>query len=439
MVLVAQVSQHSAKLCARHSETQSSQISRKTCAQDSKLQYSQVSRVVTQHWVKPSSHHRQHCMNEPKNVSQSRLEAILNNAVDAIITIDEAGIIESANPATEKLFGFSFSEIDGQNVKLLMPPPYQDEHDGYLRNYVQGGAPRIIGTGREVIGRRKDGTVFPMHLAVSEFFDGDRRLFTGIVRDISDLKEAENRLKQLNEDLEKLVDDRTEKLRAAQEELVKKEKLATLGQVSGGIAHEIRNPLNAVKTSIYYLVNARKPTEEKKREHLDRIDRQVTLIDNVVTALSDVAKLPDPTRKPISIDRILRDVVQGVRLPESITVTWEISEGLPKVLADEYQIPIAFKNLVRNARDSMEEGGEITLSAMVDGQRVQISVKDTGIGIAANQLGKIMEPLYSTKARGMGLGLAITRAVVEKNGGELRVQSKEGVGSSFTVLLDADS
>jgi len=125
------------------------------------------------------------------------LEAILSNAVDAIITIDEQGTIDSANAAAEQLFGYAIEDIVGQNVKMLMPSPYQEEHDGYLANYIGGGLRKVIGIGREFVGRRKNGRVFPMHLAVSEFHDGERRLFTGMVRDISDLKERQARLEAI--------------------------------------------------------------------------------------------------------------------------------------------------------------------------------------------------------------------------------------------------
>jgi len=376
-------------------------------------------------------------MSEPSEKTPSRLEAILNNAVDAIITIDEKGIIESANPSTERLFGYAVDEIVGKNVKVLMPSPYQEEHDDYLDNYNRTGNRKIIGSGREVVGRRKDGTVFPMHLAVSEFLDNERRMFTGIVRDITDLKEAESQLKKLNEDLETLVHDRTKQLRETQAQLVQKEKLAILGQVSAGIAHEIRNPLNAVKTSVYYLVNARNRTEEKTLEHLARIDRQVSVIDNVVTALSDIAKLPAPNRSAVDIELVLRDVVKTVGLPHDVEVTWQLADDCPRVLADEFQLPIVFKNLVRNARDAMEDGGgTITIGIRAREPHIEISVQDTGKGIAGDLIGKILEPFYSTKARGMGLGLAITREIVAKNNGILRVESKEGSGSTFTVSLN---
>lgn len=368
---------------------------------------------------------------------QSRLEAILTNAVDAIITIDMTGSVESANPATERVFGYDLSEVVGQNVKMLMPSPFAEQHDGYLQNYLDTGERKIIGIGREVIGRRKDGTVFPIHLAVSEFYDGERRLFTGIVRDISDLKEAERKLTKLNEELEDRVRERTRELREAQAELLTKEKLATLGQVSGGIAHEIRNPLNAVKTSIYYLVHSKNRSEEKLVEHFNRIDRQVTLIDNVVTALSDVAKMPEPKVGPLSIRKLLHGVVQSMTIPDNVNVIWDLPDDLPKILVDANQIPIVFRNLVRNARDAMEGGGELTIRASSVDSHVSIQIADTGIGIAPDDLKRIMEPLYSTKARGMGLGLAITRAIVEKNRGEVRVESTLGEGSRFTVILNA--
>ena len=371
--------------------------------------------------------------NETERLAQ--LEALLNSAVDAIITINEQGLVESANPATETLFGYDVDEIIGHNVNQLMPTPYHEEHDGYLQNYLTSGLRKIIGVGREVVGLRKDGSTFPMHLAVSEIRVGTRRLFTGIVRDITDLKQAEEELRRLNEELEERVQDRTRELHATQAELVKKEKLATLGQVSGGIAHEIRNPLNAVKSSAYYLLNARNPSAEKTREHLNRIDRQVTIIDNVITALSDVARLPEPRLEPANIERVVRAVARSVSLPSTITLEWQWPESVSDVLVDENQIPIVFRNLVRNARDAMADGGSITMSAAQSDGVVVVSVTDTGIGIPAEDLGRVTEPLYSTKARGMGLGLAISNAIVEKNGGRLEITSKVNEGSTFSVVL----
>ena len=366
---------------------------------------------------------------------QARLEAILSNAVDSIITIDERGLIDSVNPATLDLFGYQQEELLGKNVKMLMPNPYRDEHDGYLKNYHCSGDKKIIGIGREVIGQRKDGSTFPMHLAVSEIKLGDRRLFTGIVRDISDLKAAEKELEEINEQLEERVKQRTSELRAAQADLVRNEKFATLGKVSGGIAHEIRNPLNAVKTSAYYLLNAKNPNEGKVKEHLERIDRQVSLIDNVVTALSDVAKLPDANLVSTQLAPVLKSAMSSINLSSSVSAALEFPDDVPPVLVDANQIQIAFKNLIRNARDAMPDGGQLTVSATVSDDRVFVHVKDTGTGIAKDQLELILEPLYTTKARGMGLGLSITTSIVEKNQGQLSVESELGEGSCFTIEL----
>lgn len=492
---------------------------------------------------------------------RARLEAILRTAVDAIITIDERGIVQSANPATERLFGYAPSEIVGHNVSMLMPAPFREEHDHYLHQYLNTGQQKIIGIGREVAGLHRDGSTFPIHLAVSETTVDGRRLFTGIIRDLSALKSAEaeqlalggileNSLNEIyifdavslnflrvnrgarenlgfemdelermtpvsikpeftqarfletlqplregareqltietvhqrkdgtrydvevhlqmariqdrqvfvaiavdttirkeldrerariNEELEQRVRERTAQLHEAQANLVRQEKLATLGQVSGGIAHEIRNPLNAVKTSAYYLLHATNPPPEKTAEHLARIDRQVSLIDNVITALSDVAKLPDAAHEPLSLPTCLGEVAHSISCPANVEIDLRLPADLPLVLADPHQLPIAFKNLIRNARDAMPNGGVIAITADARDGHVHVRIRDEGVGIPAEDLPHIMEPLFSTKARGMGLGLAITKAIVEKNLGTIQAESQLGMGSTFIVRLSQSS
>lgn len=368
---------------------------------------------------------------------QVRLEAIIDNAVDAIITIDERGLIESVNPATLVLFGYSQTELIGENIRMLMPSPYREKHDGYLTNYHDSGVRKIIGIGREVQGQRKDGTVFPLHLAVSEFSLADRRGFIGIIRDITDLKEAEAKIKTLNEDLERRVQERTEELRVAQAELVQKERLATLGRVSGGIAHEIRNSLNALKTSSYYLLNAKAPSPEKTREHLERIDRQVSMIDKVITALSDVARLPEPVQSHEDVNQHLREVTATYFLPANIELRYNLCKAEPLLVrVDAQQLLIVLRNLVRNACDAMPEGGTLSIGSNTNERETIIYVEDTGCGISAEDLSKITEPFFTSKARGMGLGLAISRTIIEKNGARLVVESELGKGSIFSIVFD---
>ncbi len=287
--------------------------------------------------------------------------------------------------------------------------------------------------------QRHDGSTYPVEVHLQASTYRDQQVVVAIVLDITRRQLAEQQLRkqqeQMQADLEREVQIRTAELRQAQAELLRSEKFSTLGKVAGGIAHEIRNPLNAVKTSAYFLLNARDPAPEKIREHLNRIDRQVSLIDNVVTALSDVARLPDPNLNPLALEPLVRAIVETTSLPANIRLLLDFPPDLPDVLADENQLLIALRNLLRNARDAIPDGGTITISGRPDADRVIVSVRDTGPGIAEKDLQNVLEPLFSTKARGMGLGLPITRAIVEKNRGSLAFESHPGVGTGFSITL----
>ena len=215
------------------------------------------------------------------------------------------------------------------------------------------------------------------------------------------------------------------------------ERLVAIGQVAGGIAHELRNPLNVMKTSVYYLLNAHNPSPEKQTEHLKRIERHVTLADGVITALSSFAKMPVPNLQPFPVGQCVQEVVETTPLPDNVQVTIDCPASLPPVLADVDQLRIVFANLVRNAREAMPNGGLLSIKGMPVEGDVEVSVTDTGVGISAEDFRRIMEPLYSTKARGLGLGLAIARAILDKNKGSMRLTSEIGRGSSFTVRLTA--
>jgi signal transduction histidine kinase len=219
--------------------------------------------------------------------------------------------------------------------------------------------------------------------------------------------------------------------------LQRNERLATLGQVAGGIAHELRNPLNVVKTSVYYLLNARNPPPEKRDEHLRRIERHVGLADGVITTLSNFARMPLPQLVPVALESCVRESVEDNPPGAGIAVELSFAPGLPPALADGDQLRIVFGNLIRNARDAMPTGGRLSVVARPVGEGVEVDVADTGVGIPPGDLARVMEPLYSTKARGLGLGLAISRTVLEKMGARLRVESEPGQGSTFTITLKA--
>lgn len=216
------------------------------------------------------------------------------------------------------------------------------------------------------------------------------------------------------------------------------ERLAAIGQVAGGVAHELRNPLNVVKTSVYYLLNARNPAAEKKAEHLQRIEKHVMIADSTITALSNFAKLPMPNRAPFAVEQCVRDALDTNPLSQSIHLTIDCPSSLPPALADMDQVRIVFANLIRNAREAMSRGGRLSVTGRAVEGGLEVDITDTGAGIPAEHLSRIMEPLYSTKARGLGLGLSIARAILEKNSGSLRAASELGKGSTFTVFLQTD-
>ncbi len=225
---------------------------------------------------------------------------------------------------------------------------------------------------------------------------------------------------------------------ASNDRLMRSERLAAIGRVAGGVAHELRNPLNVMRTSVYFLRNATNAAPEKIAEHLQRIERQVAVSDSVITALSEFAKLPSPNLQPLAILDVLKRSVPSDSWPEKVELVWDIPTDLPHALADEKQLAIVFSNLIRNGCESMPGGGRLTLSARHVQDYIEVAVADTGCGIAAEDLPRLREPFRSTKARGIGLGLALSQAILEKNRGALNVTSEVGHGSTFSVVLMAE-
>jgi signal transduction histidine kinase len=217
--------------------------------------------------------------------------------------------------------------------------------------------------------------------------------------------------------------------------LQKSERLAAIGQIAAGVAHEIRNPLNVVKTSVYFLLNAKSASPERVAEHLGRISRQVNHANDVVTALASFARPPALQLSAISVTACLKSVLDHSPPPQGIQFVCDLPDSLPKVNADATQLGIVFGNLIRNAFDAMPDGGTLTVSAARADRTIEVRVTDSGVGIAPANLSKITEPLFSTKARGLGLGLAITNAILAKISGRLDVSSEVGRGSTFIVKI----
>jgi two-component system sensor kinase FixL len=368
---------------------------------------------------------------------RAMLGRIIEESLNEVYIFDAQTLefIQVNRGARENL-GYSLEELRELTPVELKSNYSAEEFRALLRPLLTGKIDKLEFS---TIHRRKNGTTYDVDINVQVATYLAKAVFVATVLDVTERRQAERQVWKQQEtmqaELERLVKTRTEELRRTQAELVLSEKFSTLGKVSGGIAHEIRNPLNAVKTSAYFLLNAKNLSPQKTQEHLERIDRQVTMIDNVITALSDVAKLPEAFLRPVEMEPLLRSVIGSVNLPSEIEVVYDLPEPLPVVLADENQIAIAFRNLIRNARDAMPDGGTVTLSAEVEEELVIFKVHDTGIGISEELINSILEPLFTTKARGLGLGLSITLAIIEKNQGVLSYSSELGHGSVFSVGL----
>ncbi|MDA1229157.1 MAG: PAS domain S-box protein [Planctomycetota bacterium] len=361
----------------------------------------------------------------------ARLRAVLDAAVDGIITIDERGTIESANPAAEKLFGYSASEMIGHNVRMLMPSPYSEEHDGYLADYSRTGERKIVGIGRVVDGRRKDGTTFPLYLAVSEVSFEHRRIFTGFVLDVTERKRVGDELASLNTELEQRVEQRTKELRETQAQLIRKEKLAALGQLSGGVAHEIRNPLGVIKNSVYYLKIIADQLSADARECVEEIDQEVETANRIVSELLDFTRDPPSHAEVFLLERVVANAILAARVPTEVHQTVAELDPAIQLHADQGQIERVLANLIRNAWQAMSGRGNLSIEPKLQGDHVVIDVRDTGVGIPAENLVNVFEPLYTTKAKGIGLGVAVSRRYAQRNGGSMTVESSVGKGTVF--------
>jgi PAS domain S-box-containing protein len=354
-----------------------------------------------------------------------RLSAVIDNIVDGIITIDEHGTIESFNQAAKRIFGYSDAEVIGQNVKVLMPEPYRSEHDGYLDNHIKTGEKKIIGIGREVVSRRKDGTTFPTELAVSEIVIDGVRHFVGVTRDITERKLAEQALIETRE---------LERASKAKSEFLSR------------MSHELRTPLHAI-IAFSDLILYEKNLEPKLKKHIEHVnkagDHLLALIDDVL----DLAKIESGKLtiqvKPIRLQAVLEEcysLIKPTALNAGINLSFDTHVDYI-VNADHTSLKQALLNLLSNAVKYNKQQGTISVSCEVkDNTRLRINVIDTGNGLSAQQQKQLFKPFERmgaefTKVKGTGIGLTITRQLINMMGGIVGVNSTEGKGSNFWIEL----
>ena len=366
--------------------------------------------------------------------SEARSRAILETAADAIITIDANGAIQSFNPAAEKMFGYAADEIHGENVSLLMPAPFQNEHDGYLERYLTTGIKMVIGVGREVIAKRRDGTTLPIELSVSEIEQNDQPMFTGIVRDISERRRVEDELLEANAAAE-----------AANQ--AKSEFLANM-------SHELRTPLNAIIGFSEGLLERthKHPLNDHQKDRLTKIHQSGGHLLGLINDILDLAKVESGKREvhltefdPQSLADEVAMVAEGLlRNRENLDFNIRLAQPMPVVKSDRDMVKQILINLVSNAI-KFTESGSISIHFLAETDRVIISVEDTGVGIPETDLPKVFNKFHQVdqdfrpSQAGTGLGLSICRSFAEMLGATLNVRSVQGEGSTFALSLPRGS
>ena len=347
-----------------------------------------------------------------------------------MIIIDERGRIESLSTTAERLFGYDADEACGCNVSLLMPSPYREQHDAYIGRYLSTGERRIIGIGRIVVGQRKDGTTFPMHLTVGELRTGERHHFTGFIRDLTDQQLTEDRLKEL------------------QSEVTHMSRFTALGEMASTLAHEINQPLTAISN---YLKGSRRLLDRMEGENVeilkDAVSKaadQALRAGQIIRRLREFVARGESERRIESLPKLIEDAstlaLVGAR-EHGIAVMFRLDPAADLVLADRIQIQQVLVNLMRNAIEVMSEGGtvrrlDIATAAGPDDQ-VEVTVADTGAGLAPEVAKQLFQPFVTTKRKGMGLGLSICRTIVEAHGGKIWVESPPDGGTIFHFTLRA--
>lgn len=371
--------------------------------------------------------HRADQLNADLGEREAHLQSILDTVLDATIVIDAGGTMLSFNASAVRQFGYSPEEAVGHNVSMLMPAPYREQHDNYLGRYLTTGEKRIIGVDRVVMGRRKDGSTFPMKLAVGELRQGDRIFFTGFIRDLTEREESQAMLDQARSELARLA------------------RLNELGEMASTLAHELNQPLSAIAN---YVQGCRRMLDKlddevsgRIRGALDEAAKQALRAGDIIRHLREFVTRGETDKHPEDINHLVEEAgalaLVGSR-DRGIKSVFDFGTEGSMVFADRVQIQQVLINLIRNAMEAMRDTPTkdlVVRTRLVSPERLQVEVEDTGTGIAEEIEAQLFQPFVTTKANGMGVGLSISRRIIESHGGELSVSRNAAGGATFAFVL----
>jgi len=359
---------------------------------------------------------------------EAHLRSILDTVPDATIVIDRNGLISSFNKAAVRQFGYSESEAIGRNVRMLMPEPYHHEHDGYIRRYMETGEPRIIGIDRVVVGRRKDGSTFPMKLAVGEARVGNDIFFTGFIRDLTERAESEARFEEVQAELARLA------------------RVNELGEMASTLAHELNQPLSAIANYVQgcnrLLRNMEDSVASRMREALEETARQTLRAGEIIRHLREFVTRGATEKSHEDIHRLIEQAgalaLVGSR-EMGVRTVFEFAAEPAAAMVDHVQIQQVLINLIRNGLESMREAErrELTIRTSNADGMIVIAISDTGSGVPDEIAARLFKPFVTSKPGGMGVGLSISRRIAEAHGGTLTLHENGPVGATFRLELPA--
>lgn len=362
-------------------------------------------------------------------VREGHLRSILETIPDAMIVIDGRGIMQFFSKAAVRQFGYSEREAIGQNVSMLMPYPDSARHDDYLERYRATGERHIIGIGRIVSGKRKDGTIFPMHLSIGEMQTEGEPYFTGFVRDLTEYQQTQARMQEL------------------QSELVHVSRLTAMGEMASALAHELNQPLAAIsnylKGSRRLLTSDAEENRSKIESAMDRAAEQAIRAGQIIRRLRDFVSRGETEKRVERASKLIEEAgalgLTGAR-EQGVSLHFNLDPDHDLVLVDRVQIQQVLVNLFRNALDAMTESSRRTLivtSSHVANDMIEIAVSDTGHGVGKEHQPRMFQTFFTTKKTGMGVGLSISKTIVEAHGGLMWTENNPGGGATFHFTLPA--